>query len=74
MEHTLDVRGLACPMPIVRTKKAIDQIAVGDELVVTATDPGSVPDFKAWTQRTGHTLVSAEEANGEYRFRIQKQG
>lgn len=74
MEHILDVRGLACPMPIVRTKKAIDQIAVGDDLVVTSTDPGSVADFKAWTNRTGHTLLSSEKVGGEYRFRIKKHG
>ena len=74
MEHILDVRGLACPMPIVRTKKAIDQIPVGDDLVVTSTDPGSVADFKAWTNRTGHTLLSSEKVGGEYRFRIKKHG
>ncbi len=74
MEHILDVRGLACPMPIVRTKKAIDQIPVGDDLVVTSTDPGSVADFKAWTNRTGHALLSSEKVGGEYRFRIKKHG
>ena len=73
MEQALDLRGLACPLPILRTKKAIDQLAAGDVLVVTATDPGAVADFKAWTDRTGHILLSSEAHGGEFHFRIQKR-
>ncbi len=73
MMHTLDARGLACPMPIVRTKKAMDPLADGDELLVLATDPGSVADFKAWTRSMGHELLSIEQEEHEYRFRIRKQ-
>ncbi|MCY0885322.1 MAG: sulfurtransferase TusA family protein [Firmicutes bacterium] len=71
-EQVLDVRGLSCPMPIVRTKKAIDALAVGDTLKVLATDPGSVADFKAWTARTGHKLLAIDEVPGEYHFTIEK--
>lgn len=73
MAKTLDARGLACPMPIVRTKKVMDQLADGEELIVLATDPGSVADFKAWTRRMGHDLLSIDEADREYRFRILKR-
>lgn len=72
MEQVVDVRGLSCPMPIIRTKKAMDQIEAGDHLVVLATDPGAVADFQAWTRRTGHKLVSSEQVDQEFHFRLEK--
>ena len=71
-EQTLDLRGLSCPMPIVKTKKAIDQIEGGAQLFILATDPGSVADFQAWTKRTGHKLLFSEKVGNEFHFRIEK--
>lgn len=74
MESTklLDAKGLACPMPIVRTKKAIDELQVGDVLEVHATDKGSKSDMTAWVKSSGHELVKMEEENGVFKFWIKK--
>jgi TusA-related sulfurtransferase len=56
----LDVRGTKCPIPIVRAKKEIDAMAPGDELEVTATDSGSVPDFQGWAKTAKHALLKSQ--------------
>jgi len=56
----LDARGLKCPMPIVKAKKEIDAMAPGDELEVTATDSGSVPDFQGWVRTAKNALLKAQ--------------
>lgn len=68
----LDVKGLNCPLPILRAKKAIKDLADGAVLEVIATDPGSVKDFDAFCRQTGNTLVSTNEAAGVYTFEIKK--
>jgi tRNA 2-thiouridine synthesizing protein A len=70
--HTLDARGLNCPLPILRTKKAISGIHSGEILEVTATDPGSVKDMAAFCKQTGNELLSSNENSGDYVFRIRK--
>ncbi len=71
--ETLDCKGLCCPMPVVKTKIAIKKLKVGDILEMISTDPGSIPDMKAWAKQTGHELLVAEDlGNGEYRFLIKK--
>lgn len=70
--HTLDARGLNCPLPILRTKKAIAGMAVGDVLEITATDPGSVKDLESFCGQTGHELVSSENPGDHFVFRIRK--
>ena len=70
---TLDARGLSCPLPIVKTAKAIREMSSGELLELLATDPGSVPDVSAWCRSTGHTLVEQSEEGGTYRFLIQKR-
>lgn len=70
--QTLDARGLNCPLPILRTKKALNTLSAGDTLEVRASDPGSVKDMQAFCQQTGNELVSANDANGEYAFVIRK--
>lgn len=70
---TLDLKGLSCPMPIVKTAKAIKELQPGDLVEVFATDPGSVPDFNAWAKATGHTLVEQTQDGGVFRFLIQKK-
>lgn len=72
---TLDAKGDLCPIPVVKTSKAIKEIAVGQALEVLATDPASKPDFAAWSKMTGHKLISAGEQAGPpkvFRFIIQR--
>jgi TusA-related sulfurtransferase len=68
MEATkeLDARGLNCPLPILKAKKALAELATGDVLKVVATDPGSVRDFQAFARQTGNELVEQTEANAEF--------
>ncbi|HMT91625.1 sulfurtransferase TusA family protein [uncultured Thiothrix sp.] len=68
----LDARGLNCPLPILRTKKAMTSMAAGDVLKIVATDPGSVKDMEAYAKQTGNELVASSENNGEYTFYIKK--
>jgi tRNA 2-thiouridine synthesizing protein A len=70
--QTLDASGLACPMPVVRTRQAIDQLATGDVLEVISTDRGSLRDLPAWAESTGHRLIDTSEADGRYTFLIEK--
>ena len=69
----IDTRGLNCPLPILRTKKALADITSGQVLKVVATDPGSVKDFETFSRQTGHTLLSHAEANGEFTFFMMKK-
>lgn len=70
--QTLDARGLNCPLPILRTKKAISALASGEVLEVIATDPGSVKDLESFCSQTGHQMLSSSEADGEFFFHICK--
>lgn len=70
--RTLDMKRFACPLPIAKTAQAIRELVTGDLLEVLATDPGSVPDFKAWSGSTGHQLVESTEEDGVFRFLIRK--
>ncbi|HZQ49974.1 MAG TPA: sulfurtransferase TusA family protein [Candidatus Dormibacteraeota bacterium] len=69
----LDLKGLSCPLPIVKTAKAMKTLAPGELVEVVATDPGSVPDFKAWSQATGNPLVESDAQDGVYRFVLKKK-
>ena len=62
----LDTRGLNCPLPILKAKKALAGMASGQLLKVVSTDPGSMRDFKAFSRQTGNELVEQTEANGGY--------
>ncbi|OBS08393.1 sulfurtransferase TusA family protein [Acidihalobacter prosperus] len=68
----LDARGLNCPLPILRTKKAINELSSGETLKVIATDPGAVKDFEAFCKQTGNELVEHSEAGGEFTFLLRK--
>ncbi len=69
---TLDLKGLACPLPIAKTALAIRDLQSGELLEALATDPGSVPDFNAWAKNTGNELVEQTEEGGVFRFLIRK--
>jgi tRNA 2-thiouridine synthesizing protein A len=70
----LDARGLKCPLPVLRARKAIQGLAPGEVLHVLATDPGSVRDFQAFCAATGHTLEEQGEHEGAFSFRVRKSG
>lgn len=70
----LDARGLKCPLPILRARKAMKSLADGDVLVVLATDPGAGPDFEAFCATTGHRLVASSERDGVLTIEIAKVG
>jgi TusA-related sulfurtransferase len=73
VDKDLDVRGLNCPLPILKAKKALADIGPGQCLRVVATDPGSVRDFEAFARQTGHTLVEQSSAGDEFTFVLQKR-
>jgi tRNA 2-thiouridine synthesizing protein A len=62
----IDTRGLNCPLPILKAKKALAELSSGQLLKVVATDPGSVRDFQAFTRQTGHELVDQQTAGPEF--------
>lgn len=70
--NELDARGLHCPLPILKTRKAINDLEVGEILRVISTDPGSVKDFPTFAKQTGHELLETEEQDGEYVFLLRK--
>ena len=70
---SLDLKGLSCPLPIIKTAKAMKSLAPGQLLEAFATDPGSVPDFKAWAQTTGNQLVESDEQAGVFHFVLKKK-
>lgn len=72
-DQELDCSGLACPMPILKTKKAVDSLQTGQILKMIATDPGSTSDMQAWTEKTGHKLVASEKDGDKFIFYIMKK-
>jgi tRNA 2-thiouridine synthesizing protein A len=70
---TLDLKGLSCPLPIIKTAKAMKELAPGQLLEAYATDPGAVPDFKAWAQSTGNPLVESSQEGGVFHFVLKKK-
>lgn len=70
--QTLDTSGLSCPMPVVKTKKAINAIEVGEILEMISTDAGSIPDMEAWARQTGHELMESHDEGEKFRFLIKK--
>jgi tRNA 2-thiouridine synthesizing protein A len=74
VDRTLDCRGLFCPLPIVRMKKAMAEMGDGEVLEVLATDPGSRRDFEAWCRKTGNTLLSVSEEGGVFTYVVRKGG
>lgn len=72
-DKDLDVRGLNCPLPILRSKKSLADMASGQVLRVIATDPGAVIDFQVFSDQTGNSLLSLSEINKEFIFYIKKK-
>lgn len=73
VDKELDARGLNCPLPILKTKKSLADMASGQVLKVISTDCGSVKDMQAFANQTGNPLLEQTETNGEYIFFMQKK-
>jgi tRNA 2-thiouridine synthesizing protein A len=72
-DQTLDAKGLNCPLPILKAKKAITALPAGGTLEVLATDPGAVKDFAAFSRTTGHELVEQSVDGNVYRFVLRRK-
>ncbi|MGD9945128.1 MAG: sulfurtransferase TusA family protein [Burkholderiaceae bacterium] len=71
VEREVDARGLTCPLPILRAKKALAELQSGQVLKVVATDPGAPRDFEAFARQTGHALLRTDSADREWAFYLQ---
>lgn len=71
-DHVLDAKGLTCPLPVLRAKKALAAVPVGGTLTVHATDPGAIKDFPAFCEATGHVLQASQADSGVFTFVIRK--
>jgi len=69
----LDAKGLNCPMPLLKAKKALNDMGPMEQLKVLATDPGSVRDFEVFTRQSGNSLLASGETDGTYYYLIQKK-
>lgn len=72
VDQVLDAKGLSCPLPILKTKKAVEALAKDQVLKVETTDPGSKNDMASWAKRTGNEVLKVEEGAGTFTFYIKK--
>lgn len=72
VDQVLDAKGLSCPLPILKTKKAIEALTKDQVLKVETTDPGSKNDMASWAKRTGNEVLKVEEGSGTFTFYIKK--
>jgi tRNA 2-thiouridine synthesizing protein A len=72
-DRELDVKGLHCPLPILRTKKTLSEMLPGEVLHVLTTDPGSVRDFEAFAKQTGNVLLSSSEVNEAFEYFLRRK-
>lgn len=72
-DQTLDCKGLLCPLPVYKASQAMRELSPGQVLRVECTDPGSIPDFRAFARQHGHTLLSAEEYDDVQVFHVRKE-
>jgi tRNA 2-thiouridine synthesizing protein A len=70
-DKTLDAKGLNCPLPILKARKALKEVPAGGTLEILATDPGSVADFEAFCRQTGNELVEHSQDDSVFRFLIK---
>lgn len=73
-DKLLDAKGLSCPLPVLKARRAMQDMKPGDVLEVHATDPGAMQDFPNFCEVGGHALIAQSEAGGVYTFRIRKAG
>lgn len=73
IDSSLDARGLGCPMPLLKAKKAFDGLQAGEVLEIVGTDPGSKNDFPNWAERTGNEYLGFVEEGDHYKFYMKKK-
>jgi len=73
-KRTLDTKGMKCPLPVLKARRAMKELAPGDVLEVLASDPGSLKDFAAFCATTGDELLASRQEGELYRFHIRKRG
>lgn len=73
-DHFLDAKDLKCPLPVLKARRAMKPLAVGEVLTIEATDPGSAEDFDHFCEATGHELVEHVAIDGIFTYRIRKTG
>jgi tRNA 2-thiouridine synthesizing protein A len=71
-DHTLDAKGLNCPLPILKARKALKDVAAGETLEILSTDPGSIADFQAFCRQTGNELLESTTDDSVFRFLIRR--
>ena len=72
VDKILDLKGLACPQPVIKVNKGIKEIAVGQVLEAITTDPGSLSDFPAWARTSGNEILKTEQKDGLIRFIVKR--
>ena len=72
MTQVLDTKGMNCPLPILKAKKALSAMAVDEQLEIHATDPGAVKDFEAFCRQTGHPLLQSSQEGEIFKFVIKR--
>lgn len=72
INKTVDLKGLLCPMPVVKMAKAIKEVEVGQTIEAFATDPGVMADMPAWCRTTGHELVTLEKQDKQFHFIVRR--
>lgn len=73
-EHQLDARNILCPLPVIRTQNAVQELKKGDILTVTCTDPGALNDIPTWSRINGHKVLNMTEGNNEIIISIEVEG
>lgn len=69
---SLDLKGLLCPIPVVKMSKAIKEVEIGGVIEATATDPGVLADIPAWCKSTGNEMLSMDKEEGCFRFKVRR--
>lgn len=72
VDRVLDVKGLLCPLPVIKLSKAIKEVEIGQVVEMQATDPGSQPDMDAWAKNTGHQLIASEVQGDVFVFWVRR--
>jgi tRNA 2-thiouridine synthesizing protein A len=72
MTMVVDAERLLCPMPLIETQKALQGLAVGEQLILIASDPGTLYDIPTWCRQNGHAVLAAEERDKKFYFTIRK--
>lgn len=72
VHDNLDACGLTCPLPLLKAKQALNKLDSGQVLAIVCTDPGSVRDFKVFSDQSGHDLLSSRESDGKYYYELRK--